>query len=639
MPSTTRVALLGILGFGQVHRANLERLGHRVTLVAAADPVAPPPGTLAGTVRYFASAEELLTRVTDLDVVIVATPINTHARLAEQAMRAGADVYLEKPPAASMAEFERLLAAQVETGRVVQVGFQSLGSHAIGALLDGSLDLGEIEAVTASGAWLRRKTYWSRSPWAGKRRVGDEDVVDGVVTNPLAHAVATGLLLAGARTRGEIARVDADLYRANDIEADDTSVVRAVTGSGLVMTAALTLDAPAQSDPFVTVRGSRASARFSYHVDRITLDDGSELQFGRTDLFENLLDHRAHGEPLICPLELTGAFTEVLEEVRLAEVTPIAPEFVDWRDAGDEAHPVVRDVELWMSRATDHLATFSELGAPWARPRPDAVVGSVVVEGRPVADYQDGRSITATSSPRPYLHPVSTIGGVVITDHHPADHDWHFGLSVTLQDVNGFNFWGGRTYLRDRGYIWRNDHGRIESRSTAIYGSTLEDRMTWLAPDGRPVLEESFALAARPCEGGWFFDLSFTLEPVGPEPVLLGSPGSNGRAGGGYGGLSWRLAPCADVRVRTATAEGEDAVHGTVAPWLAWSALFAGGPATIALAAVDHEDPWFVRVAAYPGIGSALAWDRAVVAPVTRAFRGLVADGVLDDAAVAELLA
>ena len=45
-------------------------------------------------------------------------------------MRAGADVLLEKPPTASLAEFEQLSAVVAETGRACQVGFQAQASQA-----------------------------------------------------------------------------------------------------------------------------------------------------------------------------------------------------------------------------------------------------------------------------------------------------------------------------------------------------------------------------------------------------------------------------------------------------------------------------------------------------------------------------
>ena len=63
-------------------------------------------------------------------MVIISTPIQTHVPLAELAMRAGADVLLEKPPTASLAEFEQLSAVVAETGRACQVGFQAQASTA-----------------------------------------------------------------------------------------------------------------------------------------------------------------------------------------------------------------------------------------------------------------------------------------------------------------------------------------------------------------------------------------------------------------------------------------------------------------------------------------------------------------------------
>ncbi len=60
--------------------------------------------------------DELLA-ATEVDVAIISTPIQTHVPLAELAMRAGADVLLEKPPTASLAEFEQLSAVVAETGR------------------------------------------------------------------------------------------------------------------------------------------------------------------------------------------------------------------------------------------------------------------------------------------------------------------------------------------------------------------------------------------------------------------------------------------------------------------------------------------------------------------------------------------
>ena len=99
----------------------------------------------------------------------------------------------------------------------------------------------------------------------------------------------------------------------------------------------------------------------------------------------------------------------------------------------------------------------------------------------------------------------------------------------------------------------------------------------------------------------------------------------------------------------TPNARREHDVHGSVAPWLAWSADFAAGPgvsgpATVVIAAAEAAatgEPWFVRVSDYPGIGSALAWDRPVSLHagdvLTRRFDISIADGRLTEGEVGAL--
>ena len=122
--------------------------------------------------------------------------------------------------------------------------------------------------------------------------------------------------------------------------------------------------------------------------------------------------------------------------------------------------------------------------------------------------------------------------------------------------------------------------------------------------------------------------------PAGHRPVSLGSPGSNGRFEGGYGGFFWRLPACADATVWTPSGSGEPVVHGSVTPWLAWAGTFDGGSATLVFVAAEGStDPWFVRVDGYPGVGQSLAWDAPVIAepgtPVQRSITVFVADGIL----------
>jgi predicted dehydrogenase len=653
-----RIALVGVHGFGERHLANLARLEEAgaVELVAVADPNPPAQGRLAGSVAVFDDLAQLLAAGPGVDVVILATPIQTHAPLALAALAAGKDVYVEKPPVASLAQFQDLLAAAEAAGRLVQVGFQSLGSHALPAIRSKveAGDIGDVLGLSAKGQWVRSKAYFKRSRWAGKRSLDGTDVVDGVATNALAHAVATALHVAGAHTIADVRQVDTDLYRAHDTQSDDTSIIRVRTAGGATLLCGLTLCAPEQENPSVTVHGTLGEITLFYTEDEVvisTADGEHREKYSRTDLLENLLEARSTGTPLLCSLPDTGAFTTVLEAIRTAPAPqPIGADHITWEGEGDDAHPVVHGIGTLFERATKAQATFAELGVPWARKLSPA--RTLTLDGRPVAEYQDGSRIRAVSSPRPYLHPVRTLGGTVVTDHQPLDHVWHLGVGVALQDVDGINFWGGRTYTREAGqYVWRPDHGSISGTVTeqtdARTGGQegrLQETLSWNGPDGAPVLVEDRTWTwngAGPA--AWQLSLDFALSPAGEHPVSLGSPGSNGRHEGGYGGFFWRLPECDGAAVWTPGGSGESGVHGSVAPWLAWAGKFGTGTATLVFVAAEGStDPWFVRVDGYPGVGQSLAWDTPVIAepgsPVQRSITVFVADGTLGTADIEALI-
>ncbi len=60
----------------------------------------------------------------EVDAVVIATPDHWHARMAIDAMRAGKDVYLEKPMSRTIEEAKAIARTAAETGRVLQVGSQ-----------------------------------------------------------------------------------------------------------------------------------------------------------------------------------------------------------------------------------------------------------------------------------------------------------------------------------------------------------------------------------------------------------------------------------------------------------------------------------------------------------------------------------
>jgi len=78
-----------------------------------------------------------------LDAVVLATPVPTHADLAERVLRSGKHCFVEKPLAQSAADAERAVAAAEESGRILMVG-HLLEYHPGIRLLKEALDSGEL---------------------------------------------------------------------------------------------------------------------------------------------------------------------------------------------------------------------------------------------------------------------------------------------------------------------------------------------------------------------------------------------------------------------------------------------------------------------------------------------------------------
>jgi predicted dehydrogenase len=70
----------------------------------------------------------------DVDAVVIATPIRTHYELARQALEQGKHVLVEKPLTASSAEAEKLIALADSVGRVLMVGHTFMYNPAVETL-------------------------------------------------------------------------------------------------------------------------------------------------------------------------------------------------------------------------------------------------------------------------------------------------------------------------------------------------------------------------------------------------------------------------------------------------------------------------------------------------------------------------
>lgn len=112
----------------------------------------------------------------DVDAVIISTADFQHALHALEAVRAGRDVYVEKPLANSMADARALLKAVKETGKVVQIGTQRRSSPGAIRVRDyiQSGAFGEINMVRFSST-VNQPARWRRPQLVAALRQEDTD--------------------------------------------------------------------------------------------------------------------------------------------------------------------------------------------------------------------------------------------------------------------------------------------------------------------------------------------------------------------------------------------------------------------------------------------------------------------------------
>ncbi|MEV7978035.1 Gfo/Idh/MocA family oxidoreductase [Streptomyces sp. NPDC086519] len=370
------IVLAGARGHGRWHLENIRRLQEKGIVRLAGICELTPLGAdelPEGLGRPAQSADfGALLDATGARIAVICTPIPTHTDLALTAAERGVHLLLEKPPAPSYAEFRRMADGVAKAGVACQIGFQSLGSHAVPAIrrLIAEGAVGDVVGVGGAGAWARPESYYRRAPWAGRRRLNGVDVVDGVLTNPLAHAVATGLALLGTDRAEDVTGIETELLRANDIESDDTSCVRVTTPRGPVVVAA-TLCAEEPGDPYVLVHGTSGRITHWYKQDRVLVQRAGrgpeETEYGSTDLLENLADHLTTGADLLVEPDATGAFMKVVEAIRLAD-DPVALPAGAWHRLPEDGRRVVTGIDALVAACADTLSLYSELGAPWAPP-------------------------------------------------------------------------------------------------------------------------------------------------------------------------------------------------------------------------------------------------------------------------------
>lgn len=112
--TTPRLLLIGCGAFGRVHLAALRVLG-----IA---PMVVDPDRAAAEATGCMVAQTLAEGLAACDAAIIATPVPTHVAIATAVLRAGRDLFLEKPATETAAEAAALATLAERESRIAQVG-------------------------------------------------------------------------------------------------------------------------------------------------------------------------------------------------------------------------------------------------------------------------------------------------------------------------------------------------------------------------------------------------------------------------------------------------------------------------------------------------------------------------------------
>ncbi|MFZ3238772.1 MAG: Gfo/Idh/MocA family oxidoreductase [Stellaceae bacterium] len=232
------VAVVGC-GVGRSHIAQgYARLPDKFRVVALCDIDA---GRLAAVGDEFDIARRTadfadIPRMDDVDVVDICTPPALHVDQVLTVLAAGKEVICEKPFAGSLAEIDRVIAAQSGApGRVMPVFQYRYGDGVQQAKrVIGSGAPGKPYLATVETAWKRGAEYYA-TPWRGRWRTE----LGGVLLTHAVHAhdLLTWLLGPPALVQAQTAT------RVNPIETEDCAVASLVMQNGALASLAATLGA------------------------------------------------------------------------------------------------------------------------------------------------------------------------------------------------------------------------------------------------------------------------------------------------------------------------------------------------------------------------------------------------------------
>ena len=317
----------------------------------------------------------------EADLVIISSPINLHLEQTITSLRNGSNVLCEKPIAATIQDAREMERVSEETGKFIAVGFQWSFCDPI---LDLKKDiLAGVYGKPISGKtivqWPRTVRYYNRASWAGK--IMDESghfVLDSVANNATAHFLHNMLFLFGDKIDKAAypSEINAEIYRANDIENYDTFAGKIKTKSGVDLLFLASHAVDKNINPIFEFIFEKGKVTYDYSKDSILFGhtaDGKVKAYGNPFLNEmkkifTCIKAIKGDEVIPCPVDAAVPQLLVINSVsENVEISKFADEFIIEGEIDNEKLIYVKDLCDNLTTCYNQEKLPSELGFKWAK--------------------------------------------------------------------------------------------------------------------------------------------------------------------------------------------------------------------------------------------------------------------------------
>jgi len=339
-----------------------------------------PEQLIENNIPQYDSLEEFYKK-DSADLVIISSPINLHLEQTVTALRNGSNVLCEKPIAATIQDAREMERVSKETGKFVAVGFQWSYCEPILNLKKDILSgmYGKAIRCKTVVQWPRTVRYYNRASWAGK--IMDQSghwVLDSVANNATAHFLHNMFFVLGdAIDKAAYPEtINAEIYRANDIENYDTFAGKIKTKSGVDMLFLASHAVKENINPIFEFIFEKGKITYDYSKDSILYghtDDGKTIAYGNPFDFEmrkifTCIKAIRNEEIIPCPIDAAIPQLLVINSVNQEiEISEFPKEVVVDGEINGEQLFYVKGMNEMLNECYDKEKLPSEMGYSWAK--------------------------------------------------------------------------------------------------------------------------------------------------------------------------------------------------------------------------------------------------------------------------------